>query len=180
MNYKEGLKKINEMNICSDVMSYGPTPASVGTHGGDVDNSDWYAPGDARNLWGVPSKKNKKGKNKKNKQNFLLYRRAFAETMSEDVNADGVVLGCILYTEDVEYQRIIEDVIEKLKIPYSSDLNCVLIEGSDEYIQGVIQSIKGIITEDPFESGAVCALIAEMDLDYYSKSVKIEKRSHVE
>tara|TARA_R110000822_G_scaffold1158_1_gene5177 strand:- start:4984 stop:5298 length:315 start_codon:yes stop_codon:yes gene_type:complete len=36
--------------------------AEIGQHGGDVGNSDWYAPGDARNLFGSGEKKKKKKK----------------------------------------------------------------------------------------------------------------------
>ena len=39
--------------------------AEIGQHGGDVGNSDWYAPGDARNLFGSGEKKKKKKKKKK-------------------------------------------------------------------------------------------------------------------
>jgi hypothetical protein len=46
---------------------FGDSP-EIGTHGGQVGNSDWYAPGDARNLFGnnckCKSKSKHKGKSK--------------------------------------------------------------------------------------------------------------------
>ena len=46
MKYKDGLRKIHEMNVAGGMFGYGG--ASVGNHGGDVGNSDFYSPGDAR------------------------------------------------------------------------------------------------------------------------------------
>lgn len=45
---------------------FGDSP-EIGAHGGQVGNSDWYAPGDARNIIGgnIQADSNKKGKKKK-------------------------------------------------------------------------------------------------------------------
>ena len=45
---------------------FGDSP-EIGAHGGDVGNSDWYAPGDARNIFGGANS-NKKSKKKKSKK----------------------------------------------------------------------------------------------------------------
>ena len=93
MNYKIRLEMMKEMNTAGGpggMFGYGGS--SVGNHDGDVGNSDFYAPGDAR----VPKvlgaggndpyeyvKKGKKRKGKKTKKNEStspLYRRAFIET----------------------------------------------------------------------------------------------------
>jgi len=40
---------------------FGDSP-EIGNHGGQVGNQDWYAPGDARNVWGTGGKKSTKSK----------------------------------------------------------------------------------------------------------------------
>jgi len=55
---------------------FGDSP-EIGAHGGDVGNSDWYAPGDARNIFGgqVQGKKSKKKKGSKKLGMMPLLRR---------------------------------------------------------------------------------------------------------
>lgn len=59
--------------------------SDIGTHGGQVGNSDWYAPGDARNLFGAiegkPTKKKKKTKKVKSVI-MPVQRRVFPESFS--------------------------------------------------------------------------------------------------
>jgi hypothetical protein len=49
---------------------FGDSP-EIGAHGGDVANSDWYAPGDARNIFGGTNS-NKKSKKKKGKKMGIM------------------------------------------------------------------------------------------------------------
>lgn len=171
INYKKGLKMLRESNFSSDVFGDG----SIGTFGGAVGN-------DARAYGGKggyvlpatylhPREDGKKqGKSKSKKKDgrlykMPLYRRKFIETMNESVQHEPESLNCLIYTEHHDYQQVISDVLHKYDINYKSEENAVIIEGSDEYIQNVIEKIQGILTEEPFEQNEVIALIGEMDND---------------
>lgn len=60
---------LNEDNLAGGAGSVFGSGASDG-HGGDIGNSDWYAPGDARNLFGggVPVVQRRKKRRKKKKK----------------------------------------------------------------------------------------------------------------
>lgn len=164
MKYKDGLHFVRENTVCGGVFAYGGPQAQVGVHGGDVGNSDWYAPGDARNLWGMgPAKKGKKSKKDKKNKKFPLYRRKFVETLTTESADEDYILNCLIYTEVYDYQKVILDILEKYDIPHSTDVNCVLIEGTDDYLQTVLEKMQSIISIDPFEDGGVVVLMGEMD-----------------
>lgn len=166
MNYKEGLNTIREMNVAGGAGGMFGS-GDIGTFGGAVGNSDFYAPGDARvpKILGLgstkaPGKKGKKGK----KSKIPFYRRAFVETLTtESTNDEYILLSCTLHTEVSDYKQIICDLLEKLKTPYTSEENDVIIEGSDRYIQSVLEKIQNIVTVDPFENGDIIALIGESE-----------------
>jgi hypothetical protein len=54
--------------------------------------------------------------------------------------------------------------MEHYKVEYAVDDNCIIIEGSDEDIQGILEYVKSVITEEEFTNGNVVALIGEMNL----------------
>ena len=172
MNYKKGLQIIKEMNVAGGpggMFGYGGN--APGDHGGDVGNSDFYASGDARvpKILGVGGndpykyvRKDKKNKKRKNTK-MPIYRRTFVETMtSESVNDN---IDFILYTENTEYGQIIKDLLESHNITFSGDNKYIIIEGTDNCIQTVLEKIQNILTSDPFENGEIVALIGEMDIN---------------
>lgn len=169
MNYKTGLRTIHEMNVAGGA---GGMFGAGGTFGGSVGNVDSYAPGDAR----VPKvlgaggndpyeyvkkgKKNKKGK----KSKMPIYRRTFAEMLTTESHDEDYVLNCLLYTENVDYQQVIKDLLEKLNILYNLDDNSIILEGTDLYLQNLLEKIQQLITLEPFDNGEILALIGEMDV----------------
>jgi hypothetical protein len=59
--FEEIVDEIQENSMASAGGVFGDSP-DIGSHGGQVGNSDWYAPGDARNIFGGNTKKSKKNK----------------------------------------------------------------------------------------------------------------------
>ncbi len=172
MKYKDGLKSMNEMNVAGGpggMFGYGGGGSNIGSYGGSVGNVDFYAPGDARipKILGLGTTKSssKKGKKKKQKNSIPMYRRAFAEAITTESTEPDFVLNCLLYTERNDYQQIIKDTLEHFNIPYILDESNIILEGTDEYLQTVLEKIQGVITPEPFENEEVIALIGEMTLD---------------
>lgn len=184
MNYKTGLRTIREMNIAGgagNVFGYGGAGSNIGTSAGGLYNADTYAPGDSR----IPKvigaggndpyenvdkgKKGKKGKaNRKKLQSKVhVYRRTFSEMMALESTEETYNLNCMFFTEDVMYQQIIIDLLEKQGVTYNQEgeLNCVTIEGTDTHIQSIIEKIQSVITEEPFKTLKIFALIGEMDVN---------------
>ncbi|MDD4109986.1 MAG: hypothetical protein PHS54_00370 [Clostridia bacterium] len=173
MNYKKGLQIVKEMNIAGGPGgAFGYNGSSVGDHGGDVGNSDFYAPGDSRTPKVLGMKNNdpyeyvKKGKKTKKSKNTKIpfYKRAFMETIAVESIGDesNLVLNCFLYTENFEYRHVITDLLEAQNIPFTEEDDCVIIEGTDIHIQSILEKIQNILTSDPFLKGEVVALIGEM------------------
>ena len=170
MNYKQGLQMVREMNVAGGV---GGMFGAGGNQGGNVGNVDSYAPGDAR----IPKvigaggndpyefvKKGKKGKKGK-KDKIPIYRRTFAEMLTTEASEEqDYALNCVIYTENVEYTKVIRDIMERYEINHTIDDNCVIVEGTDNRIQTILQCITNIISEEVFDSGEVISLIGEMDL----------------
>lgn len=160
MNYKEGLKKV----IAETTTSYGGVYGAnldIGTHGGAFNATDWYAPGDARNPFGLDTeKKGKKGKKKKKKKNpFPVYRRAFVETLTtEAVEPD---LQCALFCVD-EWRDIADRLIEKLQLECNILDEVRYVSGTDEQLQGLIENISITVGEHRFTENYL-ALIGEMN-----------------
>lgn len=160
MNYKKGLKKVLEETTLAAGGAFG-TDTGIGTHGGAVGNSDWYAPGDARNLWGFPGKRKKNRKQKRNKSkteaainnlDFPIIRRTFPETFSESLlEGPDPILDCGIYTENQNYQDILFKILEKNEIEYKVEEEVVFIQGTDEYIQNFIQKLNEYIPEKNVE-----------------------------
>ena len=172
MKYKDGLKTIKEMNVAGGpggMFGYGGGGADIGSYGGSVGNADFYAPGDARipKILGMGTTKSssKKGKKKKRKGSIPIYRRAFTETIALESAESDFILNCLLYTERSDYQQIIKDTLDHFNIPYILDESNIILEGTDEYLQTVLEKIQGVITPEPFENEEVIALIGEMTLD---------------
>jgi len=169
MNYKVGLHAIHEMNISGGA---GGIFGAGGTFGGSVGNVDSYASGDARipKVLGAGGndpyeyvKKNKK--NKKNKKTKMpLYRRAFIETLTMESSDEDYILNCIVYTENVNYQQVIKDLLEKLNIKYDLDDNCVILEGTDSCFQNILEKLQNVISTEPFDNNEILVLMGEMDI----------------
>jgi hypothetical protein len=174
INYIEGLKIVREMNVSggvANVFGYGGGGADIGTHGGSVGNVDSYpTAGDARNVFGsdvskTDSKKKKKRKKKKGKSEskIHIYRRTFVEAMSESTESQHT-LNCLLYTENEQYLKVISDILEKLSIAHKQDENAVLFEGTDGFLNHVIDYMCEVFTLEPFEQGEIVSFIGEMDV----------------
>jgi hypothetical protein len=58
---------------------FGDSP-EIGAHGGQVGNTDWYATGDARNVWGNGKKKSKKCKSCKKPVLMPMAKRSFSKS----------------------------------------------------------------------------------------------------
>ena len=178
MDYKKGLSMVREMNVAGGPGSmFGYGGNTIGQHGGDVGNSDSYAPGDARipKILGAVGndpyeyaktcKKDKRGKKgKKSKKNTIpLYRRTFMEALSSESCDDELLLNCVIYTTFSNYQRVITDVLDAYNVTYEINENSIMLKGSDGYIQSILTNIRGILTEEPFNTGEILALMCEMD-----------------
>jgi hypothetical protein len=165
MNYKDSLQAIREMNVAGGAGGmFGA--GGAGTFGGAVGNVDSYAPGDARvpKILGLgdtraPGKKGKKGK----KTKVPMYRRAFIEALTTESIETPIQLKCLIYTDSLEYQQVITDLCENYNIAYESEPECVILEGTDDYLQNILTKIQGVVTVEPFENGEIVALVGEMD-----------------
>lgn len=122
MNYKKGLKIILDEMMTASGGVFGP--ASTTGHGGSVGNVDFYAPGDARNLWGsFPStqdrkkkKKKQKTKSKKSEESKIiapLYRRNFMESLESE---ETQILDSICVVKRITNVDVIEKVLEEAGI----------------------------------------------------------------
>jgi uncharacterized protein YqgV (UPF0045/DUF77 family) len=176
MNYKLGLDMVKEMNTAGGpggLFSYGGN--STGGHGGDVGNSDFYAPGDTRipkiiGMRGndpyefIKKSKQKNNKNKKSKKNKIpIYRRTFIETLTSE-STNEYNLNCVIYTSVPKYRQLITDILESHKINYEIEEDCTILEGTDNYLQTVLEKIQKITTADPFNNGDIVAMLGEMDM----------------
>ena len=165
MNYKKGLRLVREMNVAGGpggAMGYGGAN-TIGQHGGAVGND---ADAWKNSYTNVPieylhgnGKKDKKGRKK-----IPKYRRKFAEMMTKESCDTELILNGVLFTEVSEYKQVTIDMLENLKIPYVLDSGCVIIEGTDEFIQDVVNRLQGIITPEPFEDGHIAMFVCEMDI----------------
>lgn len=184
MNYKTGLRKINEMNTAGGpggMFAYGGGGGDIGTYGGAVGNNDFYAAGDARipvSIYGGKvltragttgsGKKHKKGKKGKKTSSKKTKKPSFKEAFKAEVSvgADDMdyTLACMIYSKNEEYHGLITDLLEQQGIFYNAGEDTVIVEGTDEHLQNILAHIEGVITPEPFETGAVVAFIGEMDV----------------
>jgi hypothetical protein len=184
MNYKTGLRKINEMNVAGGpggMFAYGGGGGDIGTYGGAVGNNDFYAAGDARiptSIYGgkvltragttgngEKRKKRKKGKkasSKKTKKSS--FKEAFKAEVSVGVDDMDYTLACMIYSQNEEYHSLITDLLEQQGIFYNASEDAIIIEGTDEHLQNVLAHVEGLVTPEPFETGAIVAFIGEMDV----------------
>ncbi len=186
MNYKTGLRIVRE-----NMMAGGATGifGAGGTSPGGLYNSDSYAPGDARipkvigagdndpyeNVdKGKKGKKNKKDR-KKLQSKIPIYRRTFVEMLATE-SVEDCNLGCIIYSEVPEYQQVISDVLEKYAVSYDCDDNSIVFEGSDIYIQFVLEMITNTLSEEVFKTGDVVALLGEMDISVDTQFKRPKKK----
>lgn len=178
MKYKDGLRTIREMNVAGGpggMFGYAGGGAGIGQQGGNVGNVDFYAPGDARipSILGMGKQKGKKGK--KNKNKIPIYRRTFAEALATESLETPYTLNCVLYTESVDYQKLMADLLERLQIPFETEDKMIMLEGNDEWIQSILNKIQGVTTAEPFENGDIMALIGEMDVTFTKPEKKREE-----
>jgi hypothetical protein len=85
MNFSELVKKLLEDTTVGYGGVWGDSPA-IGTHGGDFKCGDWFAKGNAMNVYGDDLTK----KGKKRRKKFPLYRRKFIECINELYNPSGI------------------------------------------------------------------------------------------
>lgn len=162
---------IKEMNVAGgpgNTFGYGGAGGSIGTHGGSVGNDadawkNTYTNVPIHYLHGDGKKKTKKKKkgDKKEKGGMHVYRRAFAETMSESLESDHT-LNCLLYTENNDYLTVMVDILEKLSITHEKDEHSVLFEGADAFLNTVVTHMSKVLTTEPFEQGEIVSFIGEM------------------
>jgi len=159
MNYLQGLKQIIQETITASGGVWGDT-GDIGNHGGDFGNGDWYATGDARNVFGLDvDDKKKKKKNKKKKSKFHVYRRAFTESLEEEE----LFLDCNLFATE-EYQGFVSKMLESRGIPFNRTECLFEIHDTDENIQELINEIYEMLKEDVFTDN-ILVLIGEMNYD---------------
>jgi hypothetical protein len=156
---------IREMNVAGGVFGYGGAGGDIGTFGGAVGNTDFYAPGDTR-IPKILGAAKKSRKCKKKSQKIPMYRRAFIESITEEADNTDYTLNCLIYSENVQYQQIIKDMLNTFEMPFISDAGCVIIESNDTGIQGILEKIRSLVTDVPFETGEIVALVGEMDVSF--------------
>ena len=159
MNYKEGLKKVLKETTVSGGEVFG-TAQGIGQQGGNVGNVDFYAPGNAMNLFGYEG--SKKNKRKKKKKGFThLYRRAFVEMMNEEVDP---ILDCIVVIGDSAFTPLLEDYLNKNKISYIiEEQDVISVRGTDKYLQHLVSHLQKVTLSDAFQEGDVTILIGEFE-----------------
>lgn len=159
MKYMDYIKKILENTTVGYDGVFGNEQIGIGTHGGSIGNGDWYAPGDARNVYGLNL--NKKGKKKKRKQKMHLYRRAFMESL--DTSDELILEGAIFCVE--EYRDLALKILEKNGIEYNiDDDNVIYMQGTDNELQNIVENII-TIAGDKFEDNYLI-LIGEMLVNF--------------
>ena len=97
-------------------------------HGGDFGNTDFYAPGDARNIWGSEGKKGKR----KKKPGFKVFRRSFVTEHT------GSIAVC-----DIDWSKITSEelqLLEKLVDKHQSRLYNGCIVGNHRDIQSLYET----------------------------------------
>lgn len=141
------VNKFNQL-FKETVLASGGTfgPATLPQHGGDIGNSDFYAPGDNRMIWGTY----KKGKDKKKKKHikFPLYRRRFAELMnveSFENEINNKTFNCIVKTP---YSNICCDILDSCNITYVNQGDIVVFNEKYDILKIVTTKIQNILTED--------------------------------
>jgi len=150
--YKKGLEKIKETTLSSSG-TFGTAP-NIGNQGGNVGNSDFYAPGNSMAIWGTflggKKKKRKKGK-------IPLYRRNF-ESVKETTDKE-LVLDCVIRTRNTTQIDVLKKILEVNNIPFVSESSDTLsFQGYDEIIRDTVDHLQLIIGE-----GNTIVLIGEME-----------------
>lgn len=154
MSYLKNLKIILETTLTGDGSTFGPT--SDTQNGGSFGNKDFYAPGDARNIWGNRSKKSKKRK-KKNKMKFPLYRRNLIESINENAIID---LDCMIITQSLEQVELVNKVLNENNITSiinDSYSDCITIEFKDKETV-----INKILESNTWDNNKCVCFIGEM------------------
>jgi len=163
MNYLEGMKIVTENTLVGSG-TFGDI-GDIGEHGGSVGNDDFYARGDARNIWGDAKKpKNSKKKKKKKKTikdeknvNFPLYKRNVIELMSESEIKD-IDLSCMVFTESNDHFLMFNTYLKsknvQFKTFFENNLHISLFVDTDENILNIIDEYKNI----NFEKNMFCMI----------------------
>jgi hypothetical protein len=143
--------------LAGDGSTFGPT--SNTQNGGSFGNTDFYAPGDARNIWGTRSKKSKKTKKRKmkNKMKFPLYRRNLIESIDENANID---LDCMIITQSLAQVDLVNKILKENNI--NAIINdtyndCITIEFKDKE-----SLINKIIESNAWDNNKCVCFIGEM------------------
>jgi len=169
MNYIQGLKKVLQETTTSYGGIWGGANTPIGSHGGDFQAGDWFATGDARNVYGLetdPKKRAKsKSKTKKKRKKFALYRRTFAEDVDPEPE---IVLDCVMFVNE-EYQDLVSRVLKRAEISFKQT-DCVFeAQGYDEELQDMIFELSDIMTEGRFKENVLCLLGEMNEFDIVSK-----------
>jgi len=149
------MKKVNETTTAG---VFGPSQNHAETPGF---SGDFYAPGDARNLWGAENLKGKK--KKKRSKKIPLYRRTFNELINSSTESKkSPLMECAVKSEQKEYCNILKSILEKSNVRYIiDDDGVVLFWESDIGVKKVIDKLQTIITEEPFEDEKIAVIIGE-------------------
>jgi len=171
MNYIQGLKKVLQETTTSYGGIWGGSNTPIGTHGGAFQAGDWFAPGDARNVYGLeanPRKRAKsKSKTKKKRKKFALYRRAFAEDVDTEPE---IVLDCVIFVNE-EYQDLVSRVLSRAEMPFNQ-VDCMFeTRGYDEELQDVICELSSVMTDACFKENVFCLLGEMSDFDIVDADV---------
>ena len=167
MNYKNIFKKVLEETTTVGGGVFG-TSAGIGQQGGNVGNIDFYATGDARNIWGGPPQdmlsgrylKKGKRKNKKEKSKFPLYTRQFVELINREwVESEDRIFNCIVRVINENCIHVLIKILEKEQIEYIiHDRDVVELKNTRYKIETLIEQLSSIIGNDN-----MLVLIGEMD-----------------
>lgn len=133
MSYLKNLKVLLETTLMSGGQVFGP--ASDTNFGGAFGNNDFYAKGDARNLWGTYKK------SKKRKKKFPLYRRNKIEMMG--VNED-ISLDCMIVSESLQQIDTFKNALDQNEIVYNvellEDCNVLTFNNKESVINKILNS----------------------------------------
>lgn len=153
MNYRQGLKIIQETTVATDG-TFGP--ADIGNQGGNVGNVDFYASGDARIpvILGAEEETDKKKKKKGKKKKDGIFRRAFIE---ESIDENYIIDGFII-CENKAAVDLAHRILKGSGLNFYIEAGKIYLNGSDELIRECIDKIYNTIGPKNFPNQYYCLL----------------------
>lgn len=158
-------------------------------YGGAVGNTDFYATGDARNIWGEGGKKGKK----KKKPGFKVFRRSFVTEHVDSNTAECVVDWSKITSEELQLLEKLVDKhqsrlyngcivgncqdIQSLYETYSMYSDCLKKPKKrlDEYSPTDVRNgtaYEGRLERSPIIAARKARIRLDSDKDYYNKLIK--------